>query len=247
MTYLEAQQALCRMLNIDYSDLSNNDLISLTDIKDWIQVGIKRAWDYKRWDFSEGAKTITIVSGDVTNGYIDYPTDFQSNSIFMLLSSAEEDPFEKKKYRDYMVWRKKNSDSDDLFYSEYKRYIFINPNAIAVGNVLDIYGKLKAPTPSNDNDLMPFSPDSDDQEYSGNHAIVLLAYAEALNSEKKKNPNQARIEEKRAFETLDMLWRPFAEDEALAQSEDNPMFDTPDYFAGSGINSGEDNTGKFSW
>jgi len=244
MTYQEAQIELCRSLNIDFTDIANNDLISLTDIKNWLKVGIKRAWDFKPWDFSEGAKTETVQVGDVTNGYIDYPTDIQSGSISMLLSSAEEDPFEKLLYKDYMKWRKQHSGDDDLYYSEYKRFLFINPKAVSVGDVLDIYGKLKAPVLTNDNDLMPFSPDSDNQEYSGNDAIVALAYAEALYSDKKKNSNQARLEEKRAFEMLELLWKPFADSRSLLQSKNNPAFDVPDFF--SGRSSGTSEEGKFS-
>lgn len=241
MTYLEAQAALARKLDIDISDISNNGLFSLADLKEWIDFGITRAWDYKRWDFSEGGKTITITAGMIADGYIDYPTDFQMGTIKLARFGGKE--WKKLKYQDLTKHLEDYPTSDKKYWAEYKRFIFFNTNAVSAGNTADFYGKLKAPHLSADADLLPFSEDVDNQEYSGNQAIVLLAYAEALGSDKKKNPSQGRVEEKRGFEILDLLWKPFEEDLAMEQNM-RPAFNVPNFF---GPTQGEDMRGKFDY
>ena len=224
MTFQEAQQALCRKLNIDFSDISNNDVFSLDDIKDYINSGARRAWDYKRWDFAEGAKT-TISDG---SEYLDYPNDFVTGSIFLLKIGGKE--YAKKDFKDYLKYKEDDPDGDEKLWAEYKRFYFINLNSYTIGDTIDLWGKLKFTKLSGDSDLLPFSPDEDDEEYSGNDAIINFAYAEALSSEKKKNPNQASIEEKRAFAILDSLWKQFAENRATAQPKNRPLFDVPDFY-----------------
>jgi hypothetical protein len=61
----------------------------------------------------------------------------------------------------------------------------------------------------------------------------LLAYAEALASEKKKMYGEAEGERKKAYETLNVLWQPFAESKSYLQSKGRPMFNTHDFFGGS--------------
>ncbi len=59
----------------------------------------------------------------------------------------------------------------------------------------------------------------------------MLGYAEALDSDKKKQPQQAEIERKKAYQTLDALWKPFADQKALMQSAGRPMFEVPDFLS----------------
>ncbi len=59
MTNLEAKKAVARKLNIDYSDIADNDLFSEEDLQDYVQSGTTKAWDYKPWDFTEAAKNRT--------------------------------------------------------------------------------------------------------------------------------------------------------------------------------------------
>ncbi len=239
MTFSEAKQALARKLNIDYTDIANNDLFSDTDLGDWINFGLLRAWDYKRWNFTEGAKTKILSAGEITNGYIDSPTDFMLGSIYLARINGKE--WGKKDYSDYLKWFEDNPGDTSKFWSQLRTFIFFNNLAAAAGQTLDLYGKSKATQMVNTTDLLPFSQDTDNEEYSGNNAIVLLAYAEALSSEKKNNPNQGMIEEKRAFFILDLLWKPFEENKSIAQSVNRPFLDVPDFFG-----KGGQNTGKFS-
>ena len=47
MTNRSAQEALCRKLNIDYAGAAAglNELFSITDIREWVNLGAQRAWD----------------------------------------------------------------------------------------------------------------------------------------------------------------------------------------------------------
>jgi hypothetical protein len=72
----------------------------------------------------------------------------------------------------------------------------------------------------------------DDAEMSsGNEAVILLAYAFLLSSEKKKNPTQAAAEEKRAYTLLDVLWSKFAERRAQNLPQNRPFFNVGDNYA----------------
>lgn len=236
MTFLEAQKALCRKLNISYTDIAYNDLFTLDDLKEWLNFGSLKAWDYKPWDFTEGAKNNNTLDTD----YYDYPVDMVTGGAKFLTVAGEE--YEKLTYEDYRKYLSDEPAGTEKVWAEYKRYIFINKNAYTIGDEYIVFGKLKAEPLVNDTDLMPFSPDSDNEEYSGNQAIVLLAYAEALDSEKMKNPNQSIIQEKKANQILEILWKPFAEARALQKSKDRPFFNVPDYF---GKTNNASNIGNF--
>lgn len=244
MTNQEAKQALAKKLNIDYSDIANNDMFSEDDLQVWTNFGVLKAWDYKPWDFTRGAKTLSLSAGNITNGYIDYPTDFLLGSVYYMEIGGKE--YKKIRYEDFRKFLINYSGDNEKLCAEYNKHILFNPSGegVAAGAAIDIYGKLKPVALSATSDLLPFSDAGvDNYEYSGNQAIVLLAYAEALGSEKKKNPAQAAVEEKRAYTILDILWKPFAENAALDQSKDRPLFDVPDFFGKGG---GRGTVGKFN-
>lgn len=242
MTYLEAKKALCRKLNIDYTDIANNDLFTLTDIEDFVQQGAMQAYDYEFWDFAEHSKTATLVSGDITNGYVAYPNDILPSSIYYLTIDGKE--YDKKSFPSYTKYLEKQPTATDKFWAEFKRLIFFNRNSTSAGKVIDIYGKRGFRAMSADADLMPFSPDTDNEEYSGNQACILLAYAEALGSDKKKNPEQAKIEHDKAVAILDRLAGQLKQGRASEQSKNRPMFDVPDMFRGG--SNGQSDIGTFS-
>lgn len=244
MTFLEAKTYLCNQkLDGTYSDIANNDLFSDTDLGEWINAAVKRAWDYKPWDFTEGSKTATTISDMLTSGYADYPQDFQSGSIYLLRINGKE--YKKLLFQDYLKYLEDFPNATDRFWSEQKRFAFMNPNSYSAGQTLDMFGKLMPPVLSNTTDILPFSPDTDNQEHSGNEAIVLLAYSEALDSEKLKNPTKAESERKKAYQILDILWKPFKDARALLQSKNRPFMNTPDFFGNA--NSGSQNIGNFNY
>lgn len=230
MTLQTAEQELCRKLNINYTDLvaGSLDLFTQADIDAWLNLGVLRAWDYKPWPFSQGAKTATTIAN---TDYYDYPQDFVAGTGYLLKVAGLE--YKKLSFEDYQHFFQsdQNPTATDKFWTEYKNFIFINKNAYNGGvDSFDLFGKLIAPTLVNATDLLPFSPSTDTEQYSGNEAVVQLAFSEALMSDKKKDPERAKLERDEAYATLDLLWKPFADSKSTLQSNNRPFFDTPDYF-----------------
>lgn len=243
MTNLEAKKALARKLNIDWSDIANNDLFTAEDIQDFVNQGAMQAYDYEFWDFAEHSKTATLLSGDITNGYVAHPNDILPSSIYYLTIDGKE--FDKKNFASFKKYFEKQPTATDRFWSEFKRLIFFNKNTASAGQAIDIYGKRGFRALSADADLLPFSPDTDNEEYSGNQACILLAYAEALGSDKKKNASQAKVEFDKATVILDRLSNQLKQGRASEQSKNRPMFDNPDFFRGRG-QGGNSGIGTFS-
>ena len=243
MRYIEAKQALCRKLNISWDSIAYNDLFSATDIEDFVKQGAMQAYDYEMWDFAEHSKTATLTSDDVANGYTSHPKEIQPSSIYFVTINGEE--FDKKLFQSFKAWFIRNPSDRSKYWAEFKRLIFFNKNAVSVGHVIDIYGKLSFRAPSADDDLLPFSPDDDNNEYSGNQACILLAYAEALASDKKKDEAGAEVERKKAFAILDRLSTQLKQGRSLEQTKDRPMFNVPDLFRGN--SRGSSANGTFSY
>ena len=232
MTFLEAQKALCRKLNIDFNDITNNDLFSLEDIKEWINLGALKSWDYHRWIFSEKAVyTQTAESKE----YYDYPDEFVSDSLTILKVEDENGKmktYQKIRFEDYQKYLEENEDGNDKVFSDFKRFYFINLNAYgnAGGRKIELWGKIRAPKLVDDTDLLPFSPDTDNEENSGNEAIVRLAYSIALSSEKMKQSNRSSAEEKEAYTMLGVIAGKERTSQAQYQSKDRPFFNVPQLF-----------------
>jgi hypothetical protein len=225
MQFVEAKQALARKLDVDYTNIALNGLFTDSDFSGLIQFALQRAWDYKPWPFTVKVKTApTSASAD----FYDYPTDLMNGSAYILIVGGKE--YKKLTIEDYLRVLQCEPDSVARIWSENGTFIFINKNAYTpVTDSFDVYGRGIAPELVNTTDLLPFSPTNDNSQYSGNEAIVQLAYSEALDSEKKKNPQAAEVERKKAYQTLDLLWKPFADQKANMQAR-RPLFDVPSYF-----------------
>jgi hypothetical protein len=250
MQLSEAEIALCRELNTSVADVlaGTNQLFSQSDIDGYINDGAKRAWDYKPWTFSEKTYMLTIPSGFI--GYIDYPNTFGDESVFRLEVPAQNGgtaEFKKVLFADYQKWFSDNPTDTSNIWTEHERFIFINPNAVTVGQEVDISGKLRAPTLVNPTDLLPFSPTTDNQESSGNKAIILLAYADALASEKKGNTVGAKDQEARAMMLLDTVWKPIGELRAQKASQNRPFFNTTDMFNSNRARNNQGPIGNFNF
>ena len=231
MTNQEAKQHLARKLNIDYSDIANNDLFSETDLQVFIQLGLIKAWDYKPWPFTRKVKKTTTIDTD----YYDHDSELMNGSIYRLVVGGKE--YKKIIDEDYFKHFEDYPTSTERIWTEVENFIFVNKNAYTVGDLMCLFGKKFPITSSGASDLLPFSPATDNREHSGNEAIVQLAFGEALASEKKNDYDKAETERKKAYQTLDILWKPFAEQRALLQSKGRPMFDVPNFFGNGNKNS----------
>ncbi len=234
MTFAEAKAALALKLDITYSDIANNDQFSDADLGELINAAARMAWNYKPWPFTKGAKSVATVDSE----YFDYPGDFEDGSITLLKVGGKK--FDKRSFEDYQQTFEDEATSTERIWAEYDRFIFINQNAYAIGDTLDLFGTRRAPKLSTASDLLPFSPNNDDEETGGNWAIVLLAYGEALSSEKKKNPTEGTNQTKKGFALLDVEWQPYGQRKAFEQRS-QPMFNVPNFFGSSSRN----NIGNF--
>lgn len=242
MINLDAKKSVARKLNIDWADISNNDLFTAEDIQQYLNDGAIEAYDYKSWDFAEHSKTATLDATSITNGYVRYPNEIAPSSIYYLSINAKE--YKKRNFTSFKKKFEDDANSQEKIWAEFKRLIFFNTNVASAGQVIDIYGKKNFTQLSGDDDLLPFSPDTDVENYSGNKAIILLAYAEALSSDKMKNSAQAEIERKKAYSILDILFARQAEGRSSEQVSNRPMFEVGDMF-GSG-SKGSSEIGTFN-
>jgi len=244
MTFLEAQTYLIEnKLNGSYADLAAgaNALFSLAEVKTAIDLAAKRAWNYKGWPFTKDALKLTYSPPSSGEFYMDYPNTFEDDSIYLLTVNDAE--WGKRNFADYKKWFSNTPTATDKLWASFRRFWFANKNSLTNGDEIALYGKLKASALSANGDLLPFSPDSDNNEDSGNQAIVRLAFADLLASEKKKEYAQAAVEEKAAYAVLDVLWSPMAERESREQSQNRSFFDAPDFFSRTGR--GSTNIGNF--
>lgn len=243
MTFQDAQKALCRKLDIDYSDITNNGLFTLDDIKGYLNDAGREVWDYRFWDFAEDAKTATLDSSDITNGWIPYPQSFVSGSLFYFRIAGKEQA--KKRFQDFLKLLQDYPNTTDKVWAEHKRKIFINTNVAAAADSVDLYGKATYADLSADSDLMPFGDTTvSGDSQSLNQAVVTLAYSFALGSEKKKNESAANVERQKAYIVIDANWSQLVAGQAAEQPKNRPMFDAPDFYSG-GSNGRSYNIGKF--
>jgi len=117
-----------------------------------------------------------------------------------------------------------------LIWTEFARQYYLNPNAYSAGQSYSIFGKLRAPILAETTDLLPFSRQATAKRTPENHAIILLAYSEALLSDKKQNIAGGKDQEARAMGMLDMVWKPMGERKADKMPQNTPFFNTQDMF-----------------
>lgn len=231
MNYLEAKYALCRELNIKWSEIqaSTQELFNWEDLDSWINLAGLEAWDYAPWILKE--KSYTVDSGTVASQeYYDYPDDFVNDSIFLLRvqnSDGDMETYKKVRYLDYIKVREEDDEDDEALWSDHNRWYFINPNTWdnASGRTLEIWGILRWTQLTASDALLPFSPNSDNEENSGNHAIIRLAYSYALDSEKLDNPQKAERERGKAYQSLEILAKRERERQADYEVYDRPLFE----------------------
>lgn len=235
MTLAESKAALAAKLDISITDIANNQLFTDSDLEYWLNVGIQKAWDYKPWPFTTKTKSFTTVS----DSYYDHPSDLMPHSVFRLAINGEEfDP--PILFEDYLKYKEDNPNGTEKAWAMHENFILINQGAYAVGESADMTGKKFPPASPT---ILPFSPTTDNQEHSGNHAIVEFAYAEALASDKLKRVTEADVARKDGYRILDLLWKPFADQRAFQHSRKS-MFNVPDFFQGNG--SGPSPIGNFN-
>lgn len=228
MTFEESKRELSRKLNISYEDIraGTDDLFKWADLDSWVNVACLEAWDYAKWIFKEKAYTTTTVA---SQDYYDYPNDFVSDSIFLLRvadSSANMKTYKKIRYLDFIKYREDSSTGKEKYWADHRRFYFINPKAFddAVSRSIEIWGLIRFTELAASTTAMPFSPDTEGNENSGNHAIVKLAYAMALASEKKKEQVKAERMRAEAYQMFESLAKSERESQVDYEVVGRPFF-----------------------
>lgn len=217
-------EELCSKLNIDYSDIENNDLFSETELVRWLNLGKDEVSARYPWPVCEGKREIASVGGQEE---YDLPTDVKSDSIRYL--TVDDRRYDKLLFEDYLRYREDYDTGSKKFFSDRNRVIYINyladdfSNSIVVYAQVEITGAVSSSTTTTV--FTTAEPEVDE-------AIVKLAYSKALGSEKLKNPNQARKERAEGFEIIDKVWERIAERQHTYQTKDQPMFKRIDVVEG---------------
>ncbi len=234
MTFEESQKALARKLNISWDAVvaGIDDLYSWDDLKGWINLACLEAWDFSDWIFKEKSYTTTTVA---SQEYYDYPSDFVEDSIFLLRVAGADallDTYKKIRYVDYMQYRETEPNGTLKYWADHRDWYFINPKAFqdAGSRSIEVWGMLRFTELTASTSAMPFSPNSEGYENSGNHAIVKLAYAMALESEKKNEPQKAQIVRTEAYQTLKLLADKENEKQADYEVKGRPFFENTKLF-----------------
>jgi len=237
MQFLTAKQALARKLDIDYSNIANNQLFTDADLGDYVQQASNRAFGLEDWPFKEDPQTVTTLN----TAYYDAPPKFEPRSVMLLVINGKS--YKKWNYLDYVLYFQNNPTATDCVFAEYAGFLFVNQNSYTVGQAMDIYGKLLAPTFSNSTDELPFTS-TDTQQDIGNEAIILLAHSNALASDKLKQYEAAEDVEKKALTILENIWKPYEDANGLSQRNNRPQFDVPNFFGPTPPNNAN-NLGRF--
>ncbi len=228
MTKQESAELLCTKLNISYDNIraGTDDLFNWNDLYNWLDLACLEAWDYSDWIFKEKAYTTTTVA---SQEYYDYPSDFVEDSIFLLRVAGSDgllDTYQKIRYTDFMQYREQSPTGQNKVWSDHRNWYFINPKAFndAASRSIEVWGMIRFTELTASTSSLPFSPNSEGYENSGNHAIVKLAYAMALESEKKNDPQKAIIIRSEAYATLKLLADKEAEKQADYEVYGRPFF-----------------------
>ena len=207
---------LSSRLGIDYTDIDNNDLFNLEELKRWINFGKDEAVARHIWPFTEGRREITSVSGQER---YDYPSTMKSDSIRYM--TVNDDRYDKLIFEDYLKYKEDRSSGNQRLFGDRSRELYINHLASGFGDTIVVYGQVTVDDmDSTTTSVTVFSF----AEPEGDEAVIKLAYSKALASNKLKDKPKARIERAEAFETLDGIWDRIRERQHTYRTKDTPMF-----------------------
>ena len=217
-------EEFCSKLNLDWSDISNNDLFTETELVRWLTIAKDEAVARHPWPFTEGKESITTVASAET---YDYPTNMKSDSIRYLTVNGKR--YKKLLFEDYMTYREDYTSGTEKFFTDRNRILYINYLATDFGNSIVCYGQVEVSgsitSASTSSVFSMAEPEADE-------AIIKLAYSRAFSSEKMKQPQKSRQERIEAFEILDGIWQRIQERQYSYQTKDRPMFERFDVVNG---------------
>lgn len=222
--YTTPFEELCSKLKIDWSDVSNNDLFTESQLTNWLTIARDLAVARWPWPFTEGRREFTTASG--TEKY-EYQTDMKTDGIRYLTVNGKR--YQKVLFDDYMNYREDYDTGSEKIYTDYNRTIYINYLASGFANSIVAYAQVGitgAVSSAVSTTVFTMA------EPEGDDAIVKLAYSMALGSDKKKRPNEAVKERSEAIQILDSIWKRISDDQFSYQTHDRPMWGSFDVLNG---------------
>lgn len=218
---------------------SESTLYSTTTIDLAINRAYLKAAGLFPWtQLEEGKKTPTVVGHE----YYDYPTNWRSNSIWKIVINGERwgnnpdgSPLS---FDDYQNWKTDYPDNTDKKWANFGRQFFIYPVPTVADLDICIWGKKVTASLSSDSSTTIFSYNSP----ACNEAIVLEA--EAILKSQGENDKGAEFKSVEAKQILAVEWGKIRQ-ELAKYEKDQPMFEVPNFFSGTGNGVGEDMRGRF--
>lgn len=198
-----------------------------TDATLIINISNAHLWcgDQHEWPQLEKAKrSFTTAVAGVVDEYYDYPSEFKSDSIYMLEVNGV--TYFPKSWDSYQIVKRENSlPSDKNIFATYGRQFFLNHVPSSAGLTIDAHGQIQAPSISNLTDKTIFS----DSEASLNEAVMRKALSTSLASAGDKDT--ALKEEARAKIILAGGFKKILDRRQRFQETNMPRFEVPDYFS----------------
>ena len=222
--YTTPFEELSSRLKINWSDVSNNDLFTEAQLTNWLTMARDLAVARWPWPFTEGRREITTVSGQEK---YDYQTDMKTDGVRYLQVNGKR--YYKTLFDDYMNYKEDFSTGGEKLYTDWNRVLMINYLADGFSNSIVVYAQMSiSGAVSSAVSTTVFTM----AEPEGDEAIVKLAYAMALGSDKKKRPNDAIKEKNEAIQILDEMWKRIADDQFSYQTYNRPMWERFDVLNG---------------
>jgi len=209
-------EEFCSKLNIDWSDITSNDLFSETELTRWLTIARDEIVAKHPWPITEGKRDLAVVGGQEEYRYW---SDMKSDSIRYLSVNGKR--YRKLLFESYLKYREDYSSGQGRYFSDRARRIYINPLVTDFANTIRAYGQIQVSIAINSTITTTIFSDAEPEI---DEAIIQLAYSIALSSEKMKNPTQGRKERTESFEKVDGIWDKIATRQHTYQTKDKPMF-----------------------
>lgn len=170
------------------------------------------------WQQTQLAYKYTTVADDINDEYINYPENFQTDSIWKLIVDGEN--FTRTLFSEYLRYQEEeDANATDKIYSDHARQIFMNPAPASAGLVISIFGHQIPETMSADAATHPFSGEATLEE-----AIVQYALGLCLKKGRGTLYAQGVAECNAAYTKVETVWKAQKAEQSKYQTKDLEMF-----------------------
>ena len=224
ITFLQMQSRL----RDDLMASTSSTLFTTDRIKDLLEESHLWATALYLWPALERARTATLPSVFGGDQYMDYPTDFRTDTMAEYIY-VDSKPFKRMGWPEFVEHIRLYPSSPTRLFADYGRQVFIYPHQTAGADVI-LWGQIQATQLSGDSDETIFSR----HDESGNLAIVEKAHADGI---RNIDSTLADKLEQGAVTKLSIIWDKIAKRQQYAQPRNKAMFEIPDFYGNGGLSS----------